>query len=83
MNNRQVLVKIPNADGGIYTAIYSPIYMYQLPKYMNEYLYVFYLKDEKQNIDLSAMGMGIIQMPIYGELKLKLSRTYNQTPLCP
>ena len=81
MNARQILVRVPNADGGDFTAIYSPIYMYQLPNRMNDYLYLFYLKDEKKEIDLTALGMGKIEMPIYGQIKLKLARDYNQTPL--
>lgn len=81
LNGRQILVRVPNASGDDYVATYSPIYMYQLPNYKNEYLYLFYLKDEKQNIDLSMLGMGVIQMPIYGELKMKLSQEYNNTPL--
>ena len=81
MTGRQILVRTPNADRGSYTAIYSPVYMYQLPNKENNYLYLFYLKDEKQTIDLSAMGMGVIQMPVYGELKMLLSNTYNACPL--
>ena len=76
---RQILVRVPNADGGKHTAVYSPVYMYQLPNYENEYLYLFYLKDEKQ--DLSNVIGYPIQMPVYGELKLLLSKTYNATPL--
>ena len=81
MEGKQIYVRVPNADGGNYTAVYSPIMTYQLPNYENNYLYLFYLRDEKQNIDLSTIGLGIIQMPVYGELKMKLSRDYNQTPL--
>ena len=81
LDGRQIVIRVPNGDGGKYTAIYSPVYMYQLPNYANEYLYLFYLRDEKQNIDLSAMGLGVIPMPIYGELKLKLSQEYNECPL--
>lgn len=81
LDGRQILVRTPNADGGNYTAIFSPILTYQLPNYANEYLYLFYLRDEKQNIDCSAMGLGVIPMPIYGELKLKLSQEYNECPL--
>lgn len=81
MEGRQVLVRIDNVDGGKYTALYSPIYQYQLPNYMNNYLYLFYLKDNKQTLDLSAMGMGTIELPVYGEIKLKLSKDYNQSPL--
>lgn len=81
LHGRQIVIKTPNADGGNYTAVYSPVYMYQLPNFENEYLYLFYLRDEKQTLDLSALGMGQIQLPIYGELKMRLSQKYNQTPL--
>ena len=79
---RQILVRVPNADGGNYPAIYSPVLMYQLPNYENNYLYLFYLRDEKQ--DLSALlgqAEGTVQMPQYGELKMLLSETYNGSPL--
>lgn len=81
---RQILVRVPNADGNSYTAIYSPILMYQLPNQENSYLYVFFLRDEKQ--DLSALlgqAAGTVVMPTYGELKLKLSKEYNSSPLEP
>ena len=81
MEGKQIVVRVPNADGGNYTAIYSPIYQYQLPNYMNNYLYLFYLKDEKQKLNLSALGVGEIELPIYGQIKMKLSRDYNNTPL--
>ena len=79
---RQILVKVPNADGGSYTANYSPVYMHQLPNLENEYLYLFYLKDEKQ--DLSALlgqPAGTVLMPTYGQLKMLLSQEYNEDPL--
>lgn len=79
LSGRQILVRVPNADDGNHTAIYSPIYMYQLPNYENKYLYLFYLKDEKQ--DLTDVIGYPLQMPVYGELKLLLSKTYNATPL--
>lgn len=76
---KQVYVRVPNADDNIYTAIYSPVYMYQLPNFENGYLYLFYLTDEQQ--DLNPL-LGIpVKIPTYGELKLKLSKEYNQTPL--
>lgn len=78
-NNKQVFVRTPNADGGDTTAIYSPILTYQLPNQNNEFLYLFYLRDEKQ--DLSSVLGAPIQMPVYGELKLKLSNPYSRTPL--
>ena len=81
LSGRQILVRTPNADGKNFTAIYSPIYMYQLPNFANNYLYLFYLRDEKEEIDLSYIGAGKVEMPIYGELKLLLSETYNNSPL--
>lgn len=72
LGGRQILVRVPNADGGNYTAIYSPIYFYQLPNYQNNYLYLFFLND---GVD-SSTGM-----PTYGQLKMLLSTTYNETPL--
>lgn len=79
---RQILVRVPNADGGNFTAIYSPVLMYQLPNYENNYLYLFYLRDEKQDLS-SLLGQtdGTIQMPVYGELQMLLSETYNGSPL--
>ena len=72
MNGRQVVIRVPNADGGNYTAVYSPILMYQLPNYMNNYLYLFFLND----------GMDATTgMPTFNQLKMLLSRDYNATPL--
>lgn len=77
---RQILVRVPNADGGTNTAIYCPIMMYQLPC-NGYYLYLFYLRDEKQVIDLSAVGLGTIEMPTYGEFTMLLSETYTSDPM--
>lgn len=71
LSGRQILVRVPNADGGKYTAVYSPIYMYQLPNYENNYLYLFFLND----------GTDSNGLPSYGQLKLLLSETYYATPL--
>lgn len=79
MNNRNIHIRVSNADGGKYTAIYSPVLMYQLPNYQNNYVYLFFLKDEKQ--DLSSLGLTGVQMPVYAELKILTSHTYNMTPL--
>lgn len=81
LNGRQILVRTPNADGGTYTAIFSPVYMYQIPNYDNNYLYLYYLKDEKMYIDLSVIGAGIVEIPQYGDLKMRLSQKYNECPL--
>ena len=79
---RQILVKVPNADGGSYTAIYSPVYMYQVPNYQNKYLYLFFLKDEKQDLSyVLHQPTGTVVLPVYGQLKMLLSKEYNTNPL--
>lgn len=47
LKGRQILITTPNIDGGIYTKSFSPVYMYQLPNKENDFLYLFYLTDEK------------------------------------
>jgi hypothetical protein len=54
---KQILVRVPNADDKGYTAIYSPILMYQLPNYANEFLYLFFLEDGKQDLSSIVPGM--------------------------
>lgn len=81
LDGRQILVKTPNISGDNYVAGFSPVYFYQVPNQNSDYLYLFYLKDEKQTIDLSLVGLGQIQMPIYGELQMKLSKNYTECPL--
>ena len=39
------------------------------------------LKDEKMYIDLSVIGAGIVEIPQYGDLKMRLSQKYNECPL--
>lgn len=81
-DGKEILVRVPNADGGNYTAIYSPVLMHQVPNYQNNYLYLFFLRDEKQ--DLSALlgqPAGTVLMPVYGQLKMLLSQEYNSDPL--
>lgn len=81
LDGRQILVKTPNASGDSYVDNYSPVYMYQVPNQNNNYLYLFYMRDEKQNIDLSALGIGTVQIPVHSQLKMKLSQTYTECPL--
>lgn len=75
---KQILVRVPNADDKGYTAIYSPILMYQLPNYANEFLYLFFLEDGKQDLSSIVPGM---QLPTYGELKMKVAKEYYMSPL--
>ena len=80
-DGKQILVRVPNASGDNYVASYSPVYMYQLPC-DGQYLYLFYLRDEKQ--DLSALlgqPAGTVMMPTYGQLKMLLSQRYDHDPL--
>lgn len=79
LDGKQILVRTPNADGGTHTAIFSPVLMYQLPNVDNNYLYLFYLRDEKQDLS-TALGLDI-KIPVYGELKMLLSETYTECPL--
>ena len=81
IDGRLILIKTPNRDGGTTVCNYSPVYMYQIPNVGNDRLYLFYLTDQKQVIDLSAMGMGQIEMPVYADLKMMLSKVYNECPL--
>lgn len=80
-SGRQILVRVPNADGKSYTAIYTPIMMYQLPQ-DGQYLYLFYLRDEKQDLS-AALGLpaGTVALPTYGEFMMLLSKYYNSNPL--
>lgn len=71
MEGRQIVVRVPNADGGNYMALYSPVLMYQLPNYLARHLYLFYLND----------GVNEMGLPSYSQLKIAVSRDYNQTPL--
>lgn len=72
LTGRQILMRVPNADGGIYTAIYSPVIMYHLPNYQNNYLYLLFLND------------GLVNgLPTFSQAKMLLSKTYDYTPLEP
>lgn len=79
---RQILVRVPNADGGSYTAIYSPVMLYQVPNNQNKYLYLFFLRDEKQDFSsVLHQQAGTVLLPTYGQLKMLLSQEYNSNPL--
>lgn len=82
LNGRQILVRVPNISGDEYVASYSPVYMYQIPNYENNYLYLFFLTDEKQDFSaLLGLPEGTALMPVYGQLKMLLSQKYNKSPL--
>lgn len=81
LDGRQILIKTPNRDGGTTVHNYSPVYMYQIPNVGNDHLYLFYLRDEKQTLDLTAMGLGTIELPVQADLKMVLSKVYTECPL--
>ena len=80
LKGRQILITTPSI-GGFHTKSFSPVYMYQLPNRENGFLYLFYLTDEKDSLDLSTLGLGVFHLPKYAELKMKLSKEYNECPL--
>jgi hypothetical protein len=80
LKGRQILITTPST-GGFHTKSFSPVYMYQLPNRENGFLYLFYLTDEKDSLDLSTLGLGVFHLPKYAELKMKLSKEYNECPL--
>ena len=80
IDGRQILIRVPNADGGNYTAIYMPVIQYQLPNQENDFLYLIYMNDGIAANFMTAMQTGNFDA-LYGQLKLKLSKTYNETPL--
>ena len=64
------------------TALFSPVYHYQLPNNSdNKYLYLFYLRDEKTEVDLSTLGLGRIQLPVYGQIKLNVDNSSSKCTL--
>lgn len=79
LSGKQILIRVPNEDGMNHTAIFSPVLMYQLPNYENNYLYLFYLRDEKQDLS-SVLGFDY-KVPVYGQLQMRLSETYTECPL--
>lgn len=81
-DGKQILVKVPNASGDNYVVNYSPVYTYQIPNYANKYLYLFFLRDEKQDLSaLLSLPDGSVQIPVYDQLKMLLSQEYNSNPL--
>lgn len=78
---RPILVKVPSTKGGNYVVNYSPISMYQVPT-DGMYLYLFYLRDEKQDLSASlGQPAGTILLPTYGEFMMLLSQYFDSDPL--
>lgn len=86
LNGRQILVKVPNANNETIYANYMPVIQYQLPNANNDFLTLIYLKDGLANNLVAALG-AMMQggqpdfSAVYGELSLKLSKTYTSSPL--
>lgn len=80
LSGRQILIHTENA-GGTDLEMYSPVYFYQMPVNGGRYIYLFYLLDEKQEIDLSTIGAGKMEVPKFNQLKMILSKEYTECPL--
>lgn len=86
LDGRQILVKVPNANGQTLYANYMPVFQYQLPDQNNSYLTLLYMKDGLANNLVAALG-SMMQggqpnfSTVYGQLDLPLSKTYTETPL--
>lgn len=80
LSSKQILVRTSNIDGGTLYANYMPVIQYQLPNVNNDYLTLFYLKDGIATNLLTSLGTGSFE-GVYGELTMKLSKTYTTTPL--
>ena len=80
VDGRQILIRVPNADGQNFTANYMPIVQYQLPNTSNDYLYLIYMKDGIAANFAAALQSGNFNL-LYGQINMKLSKTYDETPL--
>lgn len=86
IDGRQILVKVPNADGSNFTTNFMPVFQYQLPNHENSYLYLLYLKDGLATNLTNALG-ALMQGgapnfdAVYGSIKLALSKSYTECPL--
>ena len=86
IDGRQILVKVPNADGSNFTTNFMPVFQYQLPNHENSYLYLLYLKDGLATNLTNALGAlmqgGTANFDaVYGSIKLALSKSYTECPL--
>ena len=80
LSGRQILVKVQNRHGGTLYRNFMPVLQYQLPNVENDYLTLFYLRDGIDENIMSAFATGSFDV-VYGELTIKLSKTYNKCPL--
>ena len=80
IDGREILIRVPNADGKNFTANYMPIVQRQLPNIDNNYLYLIYMKDGIEENFKTALSTGDFSA-LYGQIKMELSKTYTETPL--
>ena len=87
LDGRQVLVKVPNISGeGSLYVNYMPVFQYQLPANNNDFLTLLFMKDGLDTNLVTALGAmmqgGAADLStVYGQLTLKLSKAYTETPL--
>lgn len=77
---RQILVKVPNKNGEVIYNNFMPVFQYQLPNAGNDYLTLMYFNDGMAENLMNAMITGTFD-GAYGEINMKLSKTYATCPL--
>ena len=80
LEGRQILVKVPNKNGGTLFSNFMPVLQYQLPNDNNSYLILFYLKDGIADNIAAALQTGSFD-GVYGVIQMMLSKTYTECPL--
>lgn len=80
LEGRQILVKVPNKNGELIYTNFMPVFQYQLPNAGNDYLTLMYFKDGMAENLMNAMTTGSFD-GAYGEINMKLSKTYATCPL--
>lgn len=80
LDGRQILIKVPNKNGGNLYANFMPILQYQLPNAYNNYLTLFYLKDGIAENLMTAMATQSFD-GVFGEITMMLSKSYKKCPL--
>lgn len=80
LEGKQILIKVPNKNGGTLYSNFMPVLQYQLPNENNDYLSFIYLKDGIAENIMTAMATGSFD-GVYGEITMLLSKTYTKCPL--
>lgn len=73
LKGKQILIRVPNADGKTTSAVYSPVLRYKIPNnsLILKYLYLYYMNDVTDETE----------SPVYKVLKMKISTAYTENPL--